>query len=162
MRLSDAVADGTFADNPALVAAARRARDAGTRLHLMGLVSDGGVHSHVDHLRALVGLARREGVVAHVHAITDGRDVSPHQAAGLLATLETEWADGAARFATVCGRILAMDRDRRWERTQQYYRAVVDGVGRPRRPRVRGRRRRLRGRRHRRVHRAGGRRPPTG
>ena len=129
VRLSDAVADGTFADNPALVAAARRARDAGARLHLMGLVSDGGVHSHVDHLRALVGLARREGVVAHVHAITDGRDVSPHQAAGLLATLESEWADGAGRFATVCGRILAMDRDQRWERTQQYYRAVVDGVG---------------------------------
>jgi 2,3-bisphosphoglycerate-independent phosphoglycerate mutase len=129
VRLSDAVADGSFAHNPALVAAARRARDAGSRLHLMGLVSDGGVHSHVDHLRALVGLARREGVVAHVHAITDGRDVSPHQAAGLLATLEEEWADGAARIATVCGRIYAMDRDGRWERTEQYYRAVVDGIG---------------------------------
>ncbi len=129
VRLSDAVADGTFAHNAALVAAARRARAAGTRLHLMGLVSDGGVHSHVDHLRALVGLAAREGVVAHVHAITDGRDVSPHQAAGLLAALEQEWADGAARISTVCGRIFAMDRDRRWERTEQYYRAVVDGVG---------------------------------
>jgi 2,3-bisphosphoglycerate-independent phosphoglycerate mutase len=68
-------------------------------------------------------------VVAHVHAITDGRDVSPHQAAGLLATLEEEWADGAARIATVCGRIYAMDRDGRWERTEQYYRAVVDGIG---------------------------------
>ena len=129
VRLSAAVADGTFVDNQALVAAARRARAAGSRLHLMGLVSDGGVHSHVDHLRALVGMARREGVVAHVHAITDGRDVSPRQAAGLLAVLEQEWADGAARVATVCGRILAMDRDRRWERTEQYYRAVVDGVG---------------------------------
>ena len=64
-----------------------------------------------------------------MHAITDGRDVSPHQAAGLLATLEAEWAAGAARFATVCGRIYAMDRDSRWERTEQYYRAVVDGVG---------------------------------
>ena len=129
VRLSDAVADGSFATNPALVAAACRAREAGSRLHLMGLVSDGGVHSHVDHLRALVGIARREGVVAHVHAITDGRDVSPHQAAGLLAGLELEWADGSARIATVCGRILAMDRDGRWERTQQYYRAVVDGIG---------------------------------
>ena len=129
VRLSDAVADGSFADNPALVAAARRAKAAGSRLHVMGLVSDGGVHSHVDHLRALVGMAQREGVVAHVHAITDGRDVSPHQAAGLLATLEDEWAGGEARFATVCGRIYAMDRDSRWERTEQYYRAVVDGVG---------------------------------
>src|SRR5262249_49779061 len=79
--------------------------------------------------RALVGIARREGVVAHVHAITDGRDVSPHQAAGLLRVLEGEWADGSARFATVCGRIYAMDRDRRWERTERYYRAVVDGDG---------------------------------
>jgi 2,3-bisphosphoglycerate-independent phosphoglycerate mutase len=129
VRLSDAVADGSFADNPALTAAVRRARDQGRRLHCMGLVSDGGVHSHVDHLRALIALAHREGVVAHVHAITDGRDVSPHQAAGLLAQLEAEWADGAARFATVCGRIYAMDRDRRWERTERYYRAVVDGVG---------------------------------
>jgi 2,3-bisphosphoglycerate-independent phosphoglycerate mutase len=129
VRLSDAVADGTFAENPALLAAARRAKAAGSRLHVMGLVSDGGVHSHVDHLRALVGMAHREGVVAHVHAITDGRDVSPHQAAGLLATLEAEWASGEARFATVCGRIYAMDRDSRWERTEQYYRAVVDGVG---------------------------------
>jgi 2,3-bisphosphoglycerate-independent phosphoglycerate mutase len=129
VRLSDAVADGSFARNPALVAAAQRARDAGSRLHLMGLVSDGGVHSHVDHLRALVGIAKREGVVAHVHAITDGRDVSPHQAAGLLADLEDEWAGGEARFATVCGRIYAMDRDRRWERTERYYRAVVDGLG---------------------------------
>src|SRR4029077_6182883 len=84
---------------------------------------------HVDHLRALVGIARREGVVAHVHAITDGRDVSPHQAAGLLAQLETEWADGSARFGTRCGRLSAIDRDRRWERTERYYRAVVDGAG---------------------------------
>ena len=75
----------------------------------MGLVSDGGVHSHVDHLRALVGLARREGVVARVHAITNGA------------------ADGAAPV-TVCGRILAMDRDQRWE-PRHALRAVVDGVG---------------------------------
>jgi 2,3-bisphosphoglycerate-independent phosphoglycerate mutase len=129
VRLSDAVADGSFADNPALVAAVRRARDHGTKLHLMGLVSDGGVHSHVDHLRALVEPARTEGVVATVHAITDGRDVSPLQAAGLLERLEREWADGRARIATVSGRIYAMDRDRRWERTQRWYDAVVNGIG---------------------------------
>jgi 2,3-bisphosphoglycerate-independent phosphoglycerate mutase len=129
VRLSDAVADGSFVQTPALVAAARRAKERGAGLHLMGLVSDGGVHSHVDHLRALVDVARAHGVVATVHAITDGRDVSPHQAAGLLETLEREWADGRARIATVSGRIYAMDRDRRWERTQRWYDAVVNGVG---------------------------------
>jgi 2,3-bisphosphoglycerate-independent phosphoglycerate mutase len=129
VRLSDAVADGSFLETPALVAAARRAAERGAGLHLMGLVSDGGVHSHVNHLRALVELARAHGVAATVHAITDGRDVSPHQAAGLLETLEREWADGRARIATVSGRLWAMDRDRRWERTKCWYDAVVDGVG---------------------------------
>ena len=115
------------------MAAARRARAAGRPLHLMGLVSDGGVHSHVDHLRALVELARTGGRGrARVHAITDGRDVSPHQAAGLLAALEAEWADGAARHrAPSAAASCAMDRDRRWERTQQVLRAVVDGGGAP-------------------------------
>jgi 2,3-bisphosphoglycerate-independent phosphoglycerate mutase len=128
VRLGTAVADGTLAENPALVAACERARAAGRPLHLMGLVSDGGVHSHVDHLRALVrmALAREVGEV-RVHAITDGRDVSPSQAAGLLATLEEEWHGTAAAIRTVSGRIFAMDRDRRWERTERYWRCVVRG-----------------------------------
>jgi 2,3-bisphosphoglycerate-independent phosphoglycerate mutase len=130
VRLGDAIRDGTLRTNAALVAACHRARDAGQALHLMGLVSDGGVHSHVDHLRALVRLAQEQGVAdVRVHAITDGRDVSPHQAAGLLAQLEDEWTGSAARIATVCGRLYAMDRDRRWERTERYYRLVVDGRG---------------------------------
>ncbi len=129
VRVSDAVADGSFLQNPALVAAAARARDGGSRLHIVGLVSDGGVHSHVDHLRALVELARRTGVIPFVHAITDGRDVSPHQAAPLLAALAGEWADGRARLATVCGRLYAMDRDHRWERTRRFYELIVTGSG---------------------------------
>jgi 2,3-bisphosphoglycerate-independent phosphoglycerate mutase len=128
VRLSDAVADGSLMSNPALVAAARRAGDAGRPLHVSGLVSDGGVHSHVDHLRAIVALARAQGVRVAVHAITDGRDVSPHQAAGLLAALDREWEDGSARFATVSGRMYAMDRDRRWERTKRFYDAIVHGA----------------------------------
>ncbi len=130
VRLQDAVEDGSLLENPVLVAAARRARDLGGTLHLVGLVSDGGVHSHVDHLRALVRLAVAEGVPAvAVHAITDGRDVSPHQAAGLLRQLEQEWEGGPARIRTVCGRIFAMDRDSRWERTRRFYDAIVHGVG---------------------------------
>jgi len=130
VRLAEAVRTGGFATNEALKGAARRAIEEGGTLHLMGLVSDGGVHSHVDHLRALVEMAHGEGVPrVVVHAITDGRDVSPHQAAGLLRTLEDEWADGRATIATVSGRLWAMDRDRRWERTERFYRAVVEGEG---------------------------------
>ena len=130
VRIGDAVDDGSFFRIPALVDACRRARTGARTLHLMGLVSDGGVHSHVDHLRALVRLAVNEGVErVAVHAITDGRDVSPMQAAGLLARLEDEWRDGPARIATVAGRLWAMDRDRRWERTERFYAAVVDRRG---------------------------------
>jgi 2,3-bisphosphoglycerate-independent phosphoglycerate mutase len=129
VRLSDAVEDGSLLENPALVAAARRARDAGRPLHVSGLVSDGGVHSHVDHMRAVVELAGAQGARVAVHAVTDGRDVSPHQAAGLLRALDAEWGHGAARFATVSGRMYAMDRDRRWERTKRFYDAIAHGVG---------------------------------
>jgi 2,3-bisphosphoglycerate-independent phosphoglycerate mutase len=127
VRLSDAVADGSLLENPALLAAARRASERGRPLHVSGLVSDGGVHSHVDHLRAIVELARRQGARVAVHAITDGRDVSPHQAAGLLGQLAGEWSDGRAAIVTVSGRMYAMDRDRRWQRTQRFYDAAVHG-----------------------------------
>ncbi len=130
VRLREAVTTGTLLDNPALVGACRRAREGDRTLHLMGLVSTGGVHSHVDHLRALVRLAAREGVErVAVHAITDGRDVRPTEAADLLAALALEWRDLPARVVTVCGRLYAMDRDRRWERTERFYRAVVDRRG---------------------------------
>ena len=120
VRISDDVASGGLFENDVLVDACRRGR--GSALHLMGLVSDGGVHSHIDHLLALIELARREGVEhVHVHAFTDGRDVSPTSGAGFL--------ERVPNVATVCGRYYAMDRDRRWDRTRRAYDAIVHGVG---------------------------------
>jgi 2,3-bisphosphoglycerate-independent phosphoglycerate mutase len=120
LRIDGAIADGSFFENEAL----RAACDA-ERLHLLGLVSDGGVHSSLEHLRALIELAGREDVPdVVVHAFTDGRDTSPDSGAGHLAEVES-W--GGARVATVSGRYYAMDRDRRWERTELAYDAIVSG-----------------------------------
>ncbi len=125
VRVSRSIADGSFFANEALLGAFRRARARGGSVHLLGLVSNGGVHSHVDHLRALLELARREGMTEHtwIHAFTDGRDVSPTSAERDLAELP------AGRIATVCGRYYAMDRDRRWERTARAFDAIVRGQG---------------------------------
>ncbi len=125
MRVNVAIRDGSFAANPALRGAFARARERGGDVHLLGLVSSGGVHSHVDHLRALLDLAGREGMAERtwIHAFTDGRDVSPHAAASDLAELPRE------RIATVCGRYYAMDRDGRWERTDRALRAILAGEG---------------------------------
>jgi 2,3-bisphosphoglycerate-independent phosphoglycerate mutase len=120
LRIDEAVADGSFYENEALRAACRT-----ERLHLLGLVSDGGVHSSMEHLRALIELAGREQVPdVVVHAFTDGRDTSPESGAGHLAEVES-W--GGARVATVTGRYYAMDRDRRWDRTELAYDAIVGG-----------------------------------
>ncbi len=127
MRVNRAIESGDFYENEALVGAFRRAKRRGGDVHLLGLVSYGGVHSHIDHLRALLALARREGISerTYVHAFTDGRDVSPHAARDDLAELVAE----GVRIVTVCGRYYAMDRDQRWERTERALVAVVDGVG---------------------------------
>jgi 2,3-bisphosphoglycerate-independent phosphoglycerate mutase len=123
-RVNRAVAHGSFPENEALVSAFRRARERGGDVHLLGLVSYGGVHSHIDHLRALLELARREGMEERtwIHAFTDGRDVSPTSAVHDLAELPDE------RIATVAGRYYAMDRDRRWERTQRALGAILEGT----------------------------------
>ena len=135
----------------ARLGAFERARERGGDVHLLGLVSYGGVHSHLDHLRALLELAEREGMAERtwIHAFTDGRDVSPHAAASDLAELPAE------RIATVCGRYYAMDRDQRWERTDRAFAAICLGEGETRRRPGRGGRGELRARRHRRVRRAG-------
>ena len=127
MRVNRAIESGDFYENEELVGAFRRAKRRGGDVHLLGLVSYGGVHSHIDHLRALLALARREGISerTYVHAFTDGRDVSPHAARDDLAELVAE----GVRIVTVCGRYYAMDRDQRWERTERALVAVVDGVG---------------------------------
>jgi 2,3-bisphosphoglycerate-independent phosphoglycerate mutase len=120
VRIDDDLESGAFYENPVLVGACRRAR--GSALHLLGLVSDGGVHSHVRHLRGLIELASREGVErVHVHAFTDGRDTSPTGGAGYL--------EGIPGVTTVCGRYFAMDRDRRWDRIARAYDAIVHGRG---------------------------------
>jgi len=120
VRIDDAIADGSFARNEVLLEAL-----AAERVHLIGLVSDGGVHSSLHHLRALIALARRGGVAdVVVHAFTDGRDTLPHAGAEFLAELDR--AEGV-RLGSVVGRYWAMDRDRRWERTQRAYDMLVLG-----------------------------------
>ena len=115
-RVNRAIEDGTFFENPALKIAFEKGGD----VHLLGLVSHGGVHSHIDHLQALMRFAPER---TWIHAFTDGRDVSPHAAADDLAELPAD------RIATVCGRYYGMDRDQRWERTQRAYDAIVEGKG---------------------------------
>jgi 2,3-bisphosphoglycerate-independent phosphoglycerate mutase len=132
-RLDRAIAASEVAANPALNAAIDRALASGGTLHLLGLVSDGGVHSHIRHLEALLRLARARGLSGDrvvVHAFTDGRDTSPRGGLGYLAELERAMAAvGAGRVGTVSGRYYAMDRDRRWERTRLAYDAIVHGLG---------------------------------
>jgi 2,3-bisphosphoglycerate-independent phosphoglycerate mutase len=129
-RIDDAVADGSFFDNPVLKAACQAALSGPRgRLHLMGLVSDGGVHSGWEHIEACIELAAREGVPdLVVHAFTDGRDTPPKAGAGYLAELE-RWLKHAGRIGTVCGRFYAMDRDRRWDRIKEAYDAIVHAQG---------------------------------
>jgi 2,3-bisphosphoglycerate-independent phosphoglycerate mutase len=116
MRVNRAIADGSFFTSPTL----RSAFERGDRVHLLGLVSHGGVHSHIDHLRALLKFAPAK---TWIHAFTDGRDVSPHAAIHDLAELPLD------RIATVVGRYYAMDRDQRWERTQAALDAITGGMG---------------------------------
>jgi 2,3-bisphosphoglycerate-independent phosphoglycerate mutase len=116
MRVNKAIEEGSFFENPALKGAFER----GERVHLLGLVSHGGVHSHIDHVHALLRFAPEK---TWIHAFTDGRDVSPHSAAEDLAELPTD------RIATVCGRYYAMDRDKHWDRTQRALDAIVEGKG---------------------------------
>jgi 2,3-bisphosphoglycerate-independent phosphoglycerate mutase len=125
MRVNAAIDDGSFFENDALLGAFRRACDRDGQVHLLGLVSRGGVHSHIDHLRALLELAASESMTPRtwIHAFTDGRDVSPHAAVTDLAELPRD------RIATVSGRYYAMDRDSRWERTDRAYRAICLGEG---------------------------------
>jgi 2,3-bisphosphoglycerate-independent phosphoglycerate mutase len=120
LRIDEAIADGSFFENEVLRAACR-----GERLHLLGLVSDGGVHSSMDHLRGLIELAGREEIPdVVVHAFTDGRDTNPDSGVRHVAEVES-W--GGARIATVSGRYYAMDRDRRWDRTELAYDAIAGG-----------------------------------
>jgi 2,3-bisphosphoglycerate-independent phosphoglycerate mutase len=129
-RIDDSIADGSFFDNEALLGACERARNSPRgRLHLLGLVSDGGVHSGWEHIEATIELASQEGVPDVVfHAFTDGRDTLPHGGKGYVHELE-RWLRQAGRAATVSGRYYAMDRDTRWERIKLAYDAIVHAEG---------------------------------
>jgi len=130
-RISLAIEDGSLFENPALEQLCKRLVTSGGKLHLLGLLSDGGVHSHNTHLYALVRMAQKLGVKdVCIHAFMDGRDTPPRSGVTYLAQLEDELAAiGMGRVATVIGRYWAMDRDNRWERVEKAYRAMTEGIG---------------------------------
>jgi 2,3-bisphosphoglycerate-independent phosphoglycerate mutase len=130
-RISKSIEDGDFFENPVLVDCMRKAKSGSGRLHLAGLLSDGGVHSHDTHLYALIEMAKRQGISeVFVHCLLDGRDTPPQSGAMYLERLQGEIAKiGVGKIATVIGRYYAMDRDNRWERVEKAYRAIVSGEG---------------------------------
>ena len=122
-RISNAVADGSFFENEAYKKAMLAARDAGKKLHIAGLLSDGGVHSHIDHLFALLKMAKDLGLTkVYVHALLDGRDVGPTTGVNYVRALSDKCAQlGVGSIATVQGRFYGMDRDKRWDRVEKGY-----------------------------------------
>lgn len=130
--IDDSIADGSFFENEAFNDAIEHVKQRGTQLHIIGLLGTGGVHSHMNHEKALLELAKRRGLEkVYVHAFTDGRDTMPKSGIGYMQDLERSMAAlGVGKVATVIGRYYAMDRDRRWERTKLAYDAMVSGVGR--------------------------------
>lgn len=130
-RITKAVEDGTFFQNPALTAAMKHARKNNSALHLLGLLSDGGVHSHISHLLALLDMAKQKGLTKiFVHCFLDGRDVPPKCAGSYIESLQNHLDKlGVGQIATVIGRYYAMDRDKRWERLEKAYDAMTLGEG---------------------------------
>ena len=130
-RITKAIADGSFDENPAYRHAMDACLEKGTSLHLMGLLSDGGVHSHLEHLFALLRLAKRRGLEhVYLHAFLDGRDVSPTSGADFVAQTVAQCREiGVGKIAPVMGRYYAMDRDKRWDRVQRAYDAIALGEG---------------------------------
>ena len=130
-KISLAIQEGTFFQNPAYLEAIRACKENGTALHLMGLLSDGGVHSHISHLFALMDLAKEQGVEQlYIHAFLDGRDVSPSSGKGFMEQLQNKIQEiGLGQVSVVSGRYYAMDRDSRWERLQKAYDAMVCSEG---------------------------------
>ncbi len=131
-KINKAIKDNTLKDEQVLVDALAFAKAESKKVHFLGLVSDGGVHAHIDHLKALLDVAETHGVEdVFIHAFTDGRDVDPKSGAGHIAHLEKHIAGTNAQLASVIGRYYAMDRDQRWDRVAQAYHLLVDGIGAP-------------------------------
>ncbi|MEM7270129.1 MAG: 2,3-bisphosphoglycerate-independent phosphoglycerate mutase [Pseudomonadota bacterium] len=128
-KIDNAIADGSFGDNQALVAFTDKLLETGGSAHLMGLMSPGGVHAHQDHIVAAAKAVSGRGVPVALHLFTDGRDTPPESAAAYLASFQQELAD-AGLIATISGRFFAMDRDNRWERVEAAYHAIARGEGR--------------------------------
>lgn len=130
-RVNLSIEDGSFYENEAFIHAMESAREKGKALHLFGLLSDGGVHSHINHLYALLKLAKQQNVKqVYVHAFLDGRDVGPQTAEKYIMQAEEKMKEiGIGAFATISGRYYAMDRDKRWDRVKKSYQAIVYGEG---------------------------------
>lgn len=129
-RINVAIRSGEFAANPVLLSSIRYAKEQKKPLHLIGLVSDGGVHSHINHLKALVSVCHDHGLSdVSIHAFTDGRDTDPKSGLGFLKDLSNHLEKTTGRIATITGRYYAMDRDKRWERVKLAYDAMVNAVG---------------------------------
>lgn len=130
-RITKEIKEGTFFTNKALVKAMDEAKENNTSLHLMGLLSNGGVHSHIDHLKGLLELAKKKGLQkVYVHAFMDGRDVAPSSGKEFIVELENAMKEiGVGEIATISGRYYAMDRDNRWERVELAYNAMALGEG---------------------------------
>ena len=129
-RINVAIRTGEFAQNEALLAAIRFAKTNGKPLHLLGLVSDGGVHSHINHIKAICDICKNEGLVeVYIHAFTDGRDTDPKSGLEFITDLQNHLNASAGKIATISGRYYAMDRDKRWERVKLAYDCLVKGDG---------------------------------
>ena len=130
-RISKAIEDGDFYENQVFLDAIQHVKDNNKKLHLMGLVSDGGVHSHIEHLYSLLELAKQQGLEeVHIHCFLDGRDTPPQSARDYISDLVEKTKElGIGKIATISGRYYAMDRDTRWERTKLAYDALVLGEG---------------------------------
>ena len=130
-RVTKAIRDGEFFHNPVITGAVDQAVGAGKAVHILGLLSDGGVHSHQDHLAAMAELAAQRGAEKiYLHAFLDGRDTPPKSAQSFIESLDATFAKlGKGRIASIIGRYFAMDRDNRWDRVEQAYKLIVDGQG---------------------------------
>ena len=129
-RINVAIQTGELAGNETLLASIKYAKDNGKPLHLLGLVSDGGVHSHTSHVKAIVDVCKAQGLTeVYIHAFTDGRDCDPKSGLGFIKGLQKHLSTSVGQIATITGRYYAMDRDKRWERVKFAYDAMVNGVG---------------------------------
>jgi len=127
--IDEAIQDGSFMNNKPLNQAVQTAKENNTRVHLIGIASTGGVHSHTRHLSALMDLCNRHQISPLIHAITDGRDVAPKAFLNSIPSIEDSMQRSGGKLATICGRYYAMDRDHRWDRTELAWNAMVKGKG---------------------------------